>query len=457
MADQTYCERDQLGRKEYVDFLKSIIINSNNFKRDDDSKSFVMALDAAWGTGKTFTIHMLKEALETEKIQSFVYSAWKNDFWNNAFEPFTQAIFWDGLFKEVPGNKSMAETFKDKIIPILVTLGKGFAKKKITDYIDDRALDEIQEILQEKKFDELVTFQNAIFYLQKLINEYITINGKLIIIIDELDRCKPSFAVETMEIVKHIFDVPNLVVLFSLDIQQISCFVKKIYSYEMDAMGYILRFFDYISKMPKQNYFMYLFYLGKIRKEELNEYQKTLIGLISCVSEKWNLSLRELNIVFKNYRIFELNNLKHTYNFFIHAFYFELLILKFKKPDEYNRFIIGKDTNIENVRTIFNDHLIIYSNKLSDTVITKIDNIGIIGNPAIQRFNNDTVFFNSHFTIEQYQEKTSAYMVNESSILSTFIGYDDLLNWDLIKDYRIYYFIYKKLEMYDFSFSSESE
>lgn len=44
---------------------------------------------------------------------------------------------------------------------------------------------------------------------------------KLIVMIDELDRCRPNFAVKTLEVIKHFFDIPNVVFVFTLDILQL--------------------------------------------------------------------------------------------------------------------------------------------------------------------------------------------------------------------------------------------
>ncbi len=80
---------DKLNRSSYINFIKNLIKNSQNYKRDNENKSYIMAIDSPWGTGKTTLINLLKEDIEKndDEIKCIVYNAWKNDYCNNSFEP----------------------------------------------------------------------------------------------------------------------------------------------------------------------------------------------------------------------------------------------------------------------------------------------------------------------------------------------------------------------------------
>ena len=73
-------------------------------------------------------------------------------------------------------------------------------------------------------------------------------NGELdypaFILIDELDRCRPSYAVEMLETIKHIFDIPRVVFVLATDTEQLQHAVKVIYGSEFDAYTYLSRFFN---------------------------------------------------------------------------------------------------------------------------------------------------------------------------------------------------------------------
>ena len=65
----------------------------------------------------------------------------------------------------------------------------------------------------------------------------------LVFIIDELDRCRPTFAIELLERVKHIFDVPNMVFVFGINRDELCSSLQSVYG-EIDADVYLRRFFD---------------------------------------------------------------------------------------------------------------------------------------------------------------------------------------------------------------------
>nr|WP_279504657.1 P-loop NTPase fold protein [Aeromonas veronii] len=61
--------------------------------------------------------------------------------------------------------------------------------------------------------------------------------------IDELDRCRPSYAVEMLETIKHIFDIPKVVFVLATDTEQLQHAIKVIYGDGFDAQNYLGRFF----------------------------------------------------------------------------------------------------------------------------------------------------------------------------------------------------------------------
>ena len=69
-------------------------------------------------------------------------------------------------------------------------------------------------------------------------------------IIDELDRCRPTFAIELLERVKHIFDVPNIVFVFGINRAELVKSLESIYG-EIDAGTYLRRFFDMEFVLPE--------------------------------------------------------------------------------------------------------------------------------------------------------------------------------------------------------------
>ena len=79
-------------------------------------------------------------------------------------------------------------------------------------------------------------------------------NGRsLFIMIDELDRCRPSYAIELLEIAKHLFSVDKIVFVLALNRMELAHSVRGLYGVEFDAEGYLYRFFDLDYTLPSPN------------------------------------------------------------------------------------------------------------------------------------------------------------------------------------------------------------
>ena len=72
----------------------------------------------------------------------------------------------------------------------------------------------------------------------------------MVFIIDELDRCRPTFAIELLERVKHIFDIPNMVFVLGINRDEICKSFQSIYG-DIDATVYLQRFFDMEFTLPE--------------------------------------------------------------------------------------------------------------------------------------------------------------------------------------------------------------
>ena len=73
----------------------------------------------------------------------------------------------------------------------------------------------------------------------------------LLICIDELDRCRPQFALEMLESIKHLFEVENVVFILAYDGKQLACSTEAVYGPDFDGPGYLRRFFNLELGLPR--------------------------------------------------------------------------------------------------------------------------------------------------------------------------------------------------------------
>ena len=72
----------------------------------------------------------------------------------------------------------------------------------------------------------------------------------LVVFIDELDRCRPTYAIELLEVAKHLFAVDGVVFVLGVNRSELAKSVKAVYGDAFDAEGYLHRFFDVDIRLP---------------------------------------------------------------------------------------------------------------------------------------------------------------------------------------------------------------
>lgn len=351
---------DKLHWDIYAKNLRQIILGCDSYPRSNDNLSYVIGIDSPWGTGKTYFTSMFSnylqgyyyrpgsttQAVEMPKTCSVVYyDAWENDFWDNAFEPLFDKMFNSDTFKDLAEKTDVRDMAKS--IGRMCRIGAtGFLYKLAENVIDKNSIEKIGKEAEntwkkgmtdgtkiEALFPEYTDFRDAIETLRQYLKEVVQHKGKVVIIIDELDRCRPTFAVQTLEIVKHLFNVEGLIFIFSLDIHQLSHCVCRVYGAKFEAIGYLERFFNYLTILPRSDSAM----AGGAFWDEyqLNENQKTKACFFE-IMHGFNLTLRDMRTILSSYYVLaqtvlspyqEIDDAKILY------FYF--LTMKYKYPQEF--------------------------------------------------------------------------------------------------------------------------
>lgn len=477
---ERYFTDDKLGRKRYAEFLNTIILNSDRYKREVSEKSYVIAVDSSWGTGKTYFTDMFENYLlgydgpntQNTNDSYFVirFDAWKNDFWNNAFEPFASTILENYIFYSDMEAENANSLLKNLLVSSAV-IAKGIVKKKVEDYIDPDSLDEaIQQsagsikdffLHNNSMFSQYKEFQNEIENFKAYLSEAVSKDKKIVIIIDELDRCKPTFAVQLLEIVKHLFDVNGITFLFMLDIEQLSYSIKTIYGHGMDATGYLCRFFDYITRMPKPNIRQYitdsmegiLLYDSCGDEDFIN-----LVDFFTDICESFVLSLRDIDTIICSYKIM-LDSFLREYEFLdAHCQYLFYLVLKYKDAEEFNNVFL-KNRPSEKIRKLsFNDfHSVKESignitrliEDLEYKIITEQYRDGVKGTGGYYKIycvKGDKVCL-------KYRQSSCLTMTIEMSSdlrLNSILFAPDVKKWEEIKYMEYGRYIHQQLEMFNF-------
>lgn len=345
---------DALSRKESGEALTEFVLSAND--------SVVVCLDAPWGQGKTTFLRMWEQDLRNNDIPTIYFNAWESDFSDDALVCLIGEI--SASIKELSktGDESKAREYLGKTKDLGVALLKRtipVAAKVATagaldlDKVTEQALAGFAESIAKEQLEKyenskksIQSFREAISGLASSITD--PENPKpLVFIIDELDRCRPNYAIEILEKAKHFFNVDNIVFVLGADKKQLGSSIKAIYGEGLNVNGYLRRFmdFDYVLPPPDKG----LFVKALFRKYSFNDYfsKKNTRGvqyegeqsltMFSELFELYGLTLREqehccsllslsIRTTPEDHKLFPL-------------FLCFLIVLKVKDPDMYKELI----------------------------------------------------------------------------------------------------------------------
>lgn len=280
----TFHQDDKFERERYMEMCMKIIET-----HPSDRGACTIAVDAPWGVGKSTFLWMWINALnasnealipdmDTKEIPSkrpvltIYYNAWESDFCDSALAPLLYSIC--AMFEKKrdmgwlsPKDDDFLKNFIASCASVLAIVG---AKLAGADDISAQAAGVLGEVSTRgvmnllnrssksgvkepelgsigKAYDEQLEARNA---FRKALTALAQKFGGVYIFIDELDRCKPSFAIDTLDMIKHYFNIPGLTFIFGVDMLQLGHAISGRYGSNYDAEGYLSKFFEHHISLP---------------------------------------------------------------------------------------------------------------------------------------------------------------------------------------------------------------
>lgn len=287
-------KNDTISRNEsifrFVNILNSI----------DDSCS--IALDGGWGSGKTFFVQQVKLVIEAhndftafeeadkETIKNLYlgfsqrqdiepqmcvyYDAWEND---NDDDPMVSLVY--TIMKCV---EKCGELEKNLNIPrSAASILEFFTGKRWSNLVESlRGSSPLKDISTSKAVEE---------HVKEFFDELFKERGnRLVIFVDELDRCKPSYAVKVLERIKHYLANDRITFVFSINTSELQHTIRKHYGDDFNADRYLDRFFDWRLSLPPANLDKYYQHIG------FNSGDRPIDVVMDAVISQLRLELREI-------------------------------------------------------------------------------------------------------------------------------------------------------------------
>ena len=323
-----------------------------------------VAIDGRWGSGKTFFVKqsmLLINAknpmsnMDEKKKENIVYAlpfpkqtedgpenydvavyydAWEND---NDTDPILSLVY--EIVKQLGINYVFdnSNTFK-----LAGSILEALTGRNINGIIENlKSEDPLAKIREEKDLHE-----NIKRFFTELLKER---GERLVVFIDELDRCKPSYAVQLLERIKHYLCDDKITFIFAVNLGELQHTIKHYYGSTFDACRYLDRFFDMRISLPPADKTAFYREMGLESSYVLEEICRKVI-------DTYNMELREATRFYRQVKtaVYEPTHESKKWNFsfsdgkgkqFLLMYIVPIIIgLKIIDISLYNEFVDGKNS-----------------------------------------------------------------------------------------------------------------
>lgn len=241
---------DLLELSDFAERLEKFIEVEQNFVQG----SLVLALCSKYGFGKSTFLKMWKDEFENRDDSEnrpliISLNAWESDYYGDPLFAIISSLV-DSIKTTNQSADTLIKAAKD--FGWFATAISGQVVRKFTgiDPVEAGELSEKKknqrECSQSLPSDAFSIFQgrkDAMRQLQDSIREFVASSGmKVLFLVDELDRCRPDYAISYLETIKHIFDVHGAVFILAADRKQLENSAKTAFGPDLDFEEYYRKF-----------------------------------------------------------------------------------------------------------------------------------------------------------------------------------------------------------------------
>ena len=365
-------------------------------------EGLVIFVNAPWGEGKTTFSRMFRALIRSEKLSSIYFDAYASDATDEPFIAFSAEIL-DFSRSQLSGAKAKAseKRFKKAAIEVgkrligtavkaglrLATAGVADSEDlgKLKDTLSDvtKETGEVIAAQVEQQIDDYAAEKESFTVFKNDLAVLAALHRKehgfpLTIIVDELDRCRPSYALALLERIKHLFDVEGVAFVLLMNLSQMENYVSAIYGEKVDARGYLLKFATLYVDLPRESDEEPLprgyrsFCHGLMAHHDFpieSPHDDQLVKSMTCLSQHFRLSLREVEKVFVTMALYFAARPKEQ---FTDAFAVAMLAtFKLKRPELFHRLAAGSITLEELLKESRLDRLPTNSSRISQSWVNE--------------------------------------------------------------------------------------
>jgi KAP P-loop domain protein len=337
----TFDKRDEFNRKPIAKKIITLL--------ESDIDVSPLLIDGDWGTGKSEFCQKLINLMDKEKYHLVYVDAFKTDYMEEPLlallaEIIKTCTLGEKTEKQVERQKELIKALASAAkfgVKTVLKAGVNFLLKQNVEELSEEwkgAVEEPIKELAEKTIEatteallkEQVEAERNIKALQDCLKG-IAKDKPIIIFIDELDRCRPDYAIDMLEIIKHVFEIDKIKIVLVANMKVIRLAVDHRYGHGVNSYSYLDKFIKFRITLPnssksivefsddKNNSFTYLEHLVSNSSLLKGEYHNDLTKgnntnyllnreLILSLVTRNNVSLRDVEKIIRNFEIYTAIN-----------------------------------------------------------------------------------------------------------------------------------------------------
>ena len=240
--------QDKIGRQEFVDKVCGVV---DSLKKGNH---ICLAINGSWGSGKSFVLGMIEEKLSQKPEYIIIkYDAWENSFYSDPLMSILSCII-DGIEEKFPlilGKENIKQAVKAGVDAVTEVTPKLQNLKAIIKGLT-AVIKSFQHPIDTADLDEFKSYKKLLKETKELLNKLAlsedgASQSKLIILVDEIDRCLPDEQLKILARLHHLFDVKNCAVIVTMNQSSVAKTVETIYG--VDGYEYLRKFFDFTFRL----------------------------------------------------------------------------------------------------------------------------------------------------------------------------------------------------------------
>lgn len=259
-------DRDEFERRDIAHKIKALLDSDNG------STFFPILVDGDWGAGKTEFLFKLRNYIlalpeNTKEIKSpeqnyFIsyINSFTADYYDDPFMVIVREIY---SLLAVKGNtkdlkdlfniiKGVAPTALGMVVNLtLSVVPGGDAIKEGLNAVSklSKAAQKAEEVAFESRLKKFLLSTNELQEFHNVLSKTIeNIGGKYILIIDELDRCKPDYSLKLLEMIKHLLNIKGLYVIFGANSKYLEASISNAYMKSEESSKSLVLSEEYLAK-----------------------------------------------------------------------------------------------------------------------------------------------------------------------------------------------------------------